>query len=69
MFWRKDVSVGNNVAIIKHTSYIDKGKALGGERNKFFHSTEFLMEKLTLSKLNVEGVCVSTNNWHFYIFI
>lgn len=69
MLQRNDVSVENNVAIIKHTSYIENRKAFGWKRKKLFHSTEILMEKLTLSRLNTEGVYVSTNSRHFYIFI
>lgn len=59
----------NNVAIIKHTSYIEDGKAFGRERKELFRSTEVLMEKLTLSRLNLDGARVSTNNRHFCIFI
>ena len=29
MLWRNDVSVENNVAIIKHTSYTENRKAFG----------------------------------------
>lgn len=69
MLWRKDASVRNNVAIIKHTSYTENGKGFGRKRKKFSHCTEFLMEKLTLNRLSIEGVCVNTTNWHFCIFI
>lgn len=52
--------MGNNVAIIKRTSYIEDGKAFGRERKELFLSTEVLMEKLTLSRLNIVRVSALT---------
>lgn len=66
---RNDVSVENNVAIIKHTSYIENGRHSAERKKKLFHSTEVWWRKLTLSRLNTEGVYVSTNSLHFCIFI
>lgn len=39
------------------------------EKKNISHSLEFWMEKLTLSRLNLESLCVSTNTGHFCIFI
>lgn len=61
--------MGNNVAIIKHTSYIEDGEAFGRERKELFRSTEVLMERLTLSRLNIDSARVGTNNRHFCTFV
>lgn len=67
MLWRKNISVGNNLAITKHIPVTQKsGKAFEKEK-EFSHSMGFVMEKLTLSKLNTECVYVSTNKGHFCI--
>lgn len=42
------ISLRNNAAVLKLTSDIDEGKAL--------------IEQLTISRLNIKGVRVSTNN-------
>lgn len=44
MLWRRAVSVGNNVEIIKHASYIENGKAFDWEREKKYLSQPGILD-------------------------